>query len=139
MHLRTTCLLTLLGLQSVFGQPAAPPIPKLPDDAVLVEFDDGVKFTMADFKAVYAARNPAQQQAIMSDRMGFLQQYAFLRKLAQIAEKDKLAEQSPYKEAFEEFRLQTLSQAMIREAINRVVVTPEELAKFYETNKSKYA
>ena len=42
-------LVALLCLQSVFAQPAAPPIPKLPDDAVLAEFDDGVKFTMADF------------------------------------------------------------------------------------------
>jgi peptidyl-prolyl cis-trans isomerase C len=132
-------LVALLCLQSVFAQPAAPPIPKLPDDAVLAEFDDGVKFTMADFKAVYANLDPAQKQAALSDRKKFLDQYAFYRKLMQLAEKDKLDEQSPYKEALAAYRMYTLSQAMIREAINRVVVTPEEIAKFYDSNKSKYA
>jgi peptidyl-prolyl cis-trans isomerase C len=139
MPLRMTCVLALLCLQSVFAQPAAPPIPKLPDDAVVAEFDDGVKFTMADFKAVLAGLNPAQQQAAMSDRKKFLDQYAFYRKLMQLAEKEKLDEQSPYKESLAWYRIYTLSQAMIRESINRVVVTPEELGKFYENNKSKYA
>jgi parvulin-like peptidyl-prolyl isomerase len=139
MHLRLAPLFALVCFQPVFAQPAATPLPKLPDDAVLAEFDDGVKFTVADFKRYYATLPPAQQQAALLDRAAFLQQYGVMRKLAQMAEKEKIAEQSPYKEAIENYRMQTLSQAMVQEQFSRITVQPEEIAKFYEKNKVKYS
>src|SRR5262249_53092330 len=118
---------------------AAPPMPKLPDDTPVAEFDDGTKFTMGDFKKIYAVLSPAQQQIAMRDRMQFLQQWAFMRKLAKMAEDDKLGEHSPYKETIEQFRLQILSEAKINDAVSKVAVAPDEIVKFYENNKTRYA
>jgi parvulin-like peptidyl-prolyl isomerase len=111
----------------------------MPDEAPIAEFDDGTKFTMGDFKKIYAALSPAQQQMAMRDRMQFLQQWAFMRKLAHMAEEEKLADRTPYKEAIEQYRLQILSEAKINDAVNQVVVTPEEIVKSYENNKTKYS
>jgi parvulin-like peptidyl-prolyl isomerase len=130
--------LALLCLHAVSAQ-ALPPMPKLPDDTPIAEFDDGTKFTMGDFKKVYSVLSPAQQQMAMRDRMQFLQQWAFMRKLAHMAEEEKLAEKTPYKEAIEQYRLQILSEAKINDAINQVVIAPEEIVKSYENNKSKFS
>jgi parvulin-like peptidyl-prolyl isomerase len=132
-------LVALFCLQGVFAQSATPPMPKLPDDAPVAEFDDGTKFTMGDFKKIYAVLSPAQQQMAMQDRMQFLQQWAFMRKLARMAEQEKLGERTPYKEAIEQYRLQILSEAKINDAINQVVVGPDEIVTSYENNKSKYS
>ena len=128
----------LLCLHALSAQ-ALPPMPKLPDDTPIAEFDDGTKFTMGDFKKVYSVLSPAQQQMAMRDRMQFLQQWAFMRKLAHMAEEEKLAEKTPYKEAIEQYRLQILSEAKINDAINQVVIAPDEIVKSYENNKSKFS
>ncbi|HJZ95677.1 MAG TPA: peptidylprolyl isomerase [Candidatus Solibacter sp.] len=128
----------LLCLHALSAQ-ALPPMPKLPDDTPIAEFDDGTKFTMGDFKKVYSVLSPAQQQMAMRDRMQFLQQWAFMRKLAHMAEQEKLAEKTPYKEAIEQYRLQILSEAKISDAINQVVIAPDEIVKSYENNKSKFS
>jgi peptidyl-prolyl cis-trans isomerase C len=132
-------LVALFCLQAVLAQPATPPMPKLPDDTPVAEFDDGTKFTMGEFKKIYAVLSPAQQQMAMQDRMQFLQQWAFMRKLAHLAEQEKLGERTPYREAIEQYRLQILSEAKINDAVNQVVVGPDEIVKSYETNKRKYA
>src|SRR5690242_11877561 len=95
----------------------APAMPKLPDDAVIAEFEGGFKFTMGDFKKLYGSLNPMQQQAALLDRRKFLEQMALYRKLTKMAEDAKLAEQSPYKELLEQTRMQILSQAMIKEGL----------------------
>ena len=65
----------------------APDLPDLPDKTVIAVFDDGVPFTMGDFKKLYAVLPPTNQQGALRDRKGFLEQYALMRKLVQIAEK----------------------------------------------------
>jgi len=132
-------ILAFVCLHCAFAQPAPQPLPKLPDDAVIAEFDDGTKFTMGDFKRIYAVLSPTQQQMALRDRMQFLQQYAFMRKLARMAEQEKIAERTPFKEALENYRMQVLSQAKIDDAYNQVVVEPGEIVKAYENNKSKYS
>jgi peptidyl-prolyl cis-trans isomerase C len=128
-----------LCLHCAFAQPAPPPLPKLPDDTPIAEFDDGTKFTMGDFKKIFGVLSPAQQQMALRDRMQFLQQYAFMRKLARMAEQEKIGERSPIREALENYRLQILSQAKIDDAYNQVVVEPAEIVKAYDNNKSKYS
>jgi peptidyl-prolyl cis-trans isomerase C len=131
-------LAILVCLRALSAQSQAP-LPKLPDDTPIAEFDDGVKVTMGDFKKIYAVLSPAQQQMVIRDRMQFLQQWAFMRKLAHMAEENKLSERSPYKEAIEQYRLQILSEAKISDTINQIVVTPEEIVKAYDNNKTKYS
>jgi peptidyl-prolyl cis-trans isomerase C len=118
--------------------PAPTPMPALPDDTVIATFEDGVKFTMGEFKQVYGALSLAQQQSVMRDRSEFLHQLGMMRKMTKLAEERKLAEQSPYKEALEQQRMQLLSQALVNDTLNTFVIEPGEIVKHYEANKSKY-
>jgi parvulin-like peptidyl-prolyl isomerase len=142
--MKSRCLLGLFILRAVFAQlpaglqPPSAHLPDLPDDAVVAEFEDGAKFTMGDFRKICAVLPPAQQQSALADRAKFLHQWAFFRKLAGMAEEAKLQEQSPYREAIEQNRMQILSEAKISDALNQMVVEPAEIVKAYETGKSKY-
>jgi len=140
--MKSLFLLAVVWLRAASAQispTSAPPMPALPDDAVVAEFDDGEKFTMGDFKRVYAVLSPTQQQLALHDRRQFLHQWAFMRKLARMAVEAKIDQQSPYKDAIEHDRLQILSEAKIADALNQMVVEPAQIVKAYETGKGKYA
>jgi peptidyl-prolyl cis-trans isomerase C len=133
-------LFVLVCLRAASAQTAsAPSLPALPDDAVIAEFDDGTRFTMGDFRRFYAVLSPAQQQVALQDRMKFLQQWAFFRKLTRMAVEDKLDQRSPYKEVLEQQRMQILSEAKIADAINQVVVQPAQIVNAYENQKIRFA
>src|SRR5262245_42345897 len=119
--------------------PAVPAMPELPDSTVIATFEDGTKFTMGDFKAYYTVLPPANQQMALRDRAAFLHQWGVLRKLAKLADEKKLGEKSPYKAAIEHARMQVLVQAILNETLNDVVIESAEIAKYYESNKNKFA
>lgn len=124
--------------QSPAPPAAAPSMPELPDQTVIATFDDGVKLTMGDFRRLVAALPPQNQQAALRDRATFLKQWAFMRKLAKLAEGHKLDQESPTKESLEYYRLQILSTAELNHANNLIVVEPDEMVKHYDVNKEKY-
>jgi parvulin-like peptidyl-prolyl isomerase len=117
---------------------AAPQMPDVPDQATIAVFDDGVKFTMGDFKKIFAILPPDNQPMALRDRKTFLQQWAFMRKLAQMAEKQKLEMESPAREQLEYSRLMVLSQAKLGDALNSIAVEPAEIVKFYDTDKDRF-
>jgi hypothetical protein len=119
------------------GAPA-PQMPDIPDQAIIAVFDDGVKLTMADFKKIFAALPPDNQPMALRDRKTFLQEWAFMRKLSQMAEKQKLDEETPTREQLEYSRMMILSQAKLAEALNSITVEPAEIVKFYDTEKDRF-
>ena len=135
--------LSLLACLCALAQtPAAPAaastIPDLPDETVIATFADGAKLTMGEFKKIYAVLPPDNQQLILRDRKTFLESWAFMRRLAQLAEKDKLNEESPTREALDYYRMLIMSQAKIQDVMNRATVEPGEIVKFYDLNKNRY-
>lgn len=117
---------------------AAPTLPNLPDEEVLATFPDGVKFTMGEFRKVFAVLPPDSQQMALRDPKMFFHRWGLMRSLTQMAEKSKLEEQSPYKEALNLNRIQILSQAQVSEVVKNSTVEPAELVKYYDVNKAKY-
>jgi peptidyl-prolyl cis-trans isomerase C len=113
-------------------------LPDLPDETQIAVFDDGVKYTMGEFKKLFAVLPPQNQQLAMRDRKGFLEQLAFMRKLTQLAEKDKLDEASPAKDALAYYRMAILSQYKLNDPAVGGNVEPGELVKFYDVNKERY-
>jgi parvulin-like peptidyl-prolyl isomerase len=141
MKILSVFLFVCLGAawaQTAPAPAAAPQMPDLPDQTVIAVFDDGVQFTMGDFKRVFAVLPPDNQPLALRDRKTFLQQWAFMRKLAQMAEKQKLGEESPAREQLEYSRLMVLSQAKLNEASNSITVEPAEIVQFYNTNKERF-
>jgi peptidyl-prolyl cis-trans isomerase C len=142
--MKVLCLLAFASI-SAFCQtapgsaPAAPPaLPNLPDETVVALFGDGTKFTMGEFKRIYEALPPANQQMALRNREQWLHQWELLRKLTRLAEDAKLDQQSPYKENLTYTRMNILATAAIGNAINQIVVEPGEIVKYYDANQRKY-
>jgi peptidyl-prolyl cis-trans isomerase C len=74
----------------------------------------------------------------MRNRKDFVERYALMRKLSTLAEQAKLGERSPYKEAIESYRMNMLMQAEINEYVDHIVITADDLQKYYAENKSRY-
>jgi peptidyl-prolyl cis-trans isomerase C len=115
-----------------------PQLPDLPDNTVIATFDDGSKFTMADFRNLYAVLPPNNQQGMLRDRKAFLEQYALLRKLARMAEADKLDQTSPNKEALAYNRMILLYQMKLTAQTMNTSVSEDDVTKYYEANKNQY-
>jgi peptidyl-prolyl cis-trans isomerase C len=143
LAMNTVRVLVFACLGTAWAQTAPSPapqptMPNLPDDTVVAIWDDGVKFTMADFKRLYYILPQQNQQLALRDRKTFLQQFGFMRKLAQMAEKEKLDQQSPSKETLDYYRLMILSQAELNVASMAPTVEPAEIVAFYDANKERY-
>jgi hypothetical protein len=147
--MKVLCLLAFAGLSAVWaqsapvppapGSPAAgPALPDLPDETVVAIFGDGTKFTMGDFRRVYGALPPQNQQMALRNREQWLHQWELLRKLTKMAEDGKLDQESPYKETLAYGRMNVLATAQINAAVNKIVVEPGDVVKYYDTNKQKY-
>ena len=110
--------------------------PPRPDTVIATV--NGKKLTYGDFQNLLRSLPPQMQQNAMQNKKAFVNQFALMRKLADIAESSKLDQQSPYKDALEFSRMNILAQAEINEAPKQFLVQPEEQQKFYEANKDRY-
>lgn len=145
--MKVLCLLLFASFSAIWAQPApgapgapaaAPAMPDLPDDAVVAIFGDGAKFTMGDFRKIFAALPPVNQQMALRNREQWLHQWELFRKLTKLAEDAKLDQQSPYKETLAYQRMTVLATAQINATMNLIVVEPGEIVKYYDSNKPKY-
>ena len=139
--MKVLSLFAFLCLGAVWAQtpPAAQPtMPNLPDDTVVAVFDDGVKFTFADFKKVYAALPPDAQKMALMDRHSFVQQWALMRKLAKMAEQDGIDQESPTKEVLEYNRFFVLMNAKLNKQLIVTEVQPNEIVNYYNDRKEDY-
>jgi hypothetical protein len=68
----------------------------------------------------------------------FVQQWAFMRRLAKMGEQKGLDKQSPAREQMDYNRMMILSQAELNDALNSLAVDGAEIPKHYEANKEQY-
>ncbi|MBS1853990.1 MAG: peptidylprolyl isomerase [Acidobacteria bacterium] len=134
------CGLVFAGALWAQTAPAPSPgrLPDLGDDEVVATFSDGSKVTMADVKAFYGILSAAQQQAVLRSPGEFVRQWGVMRRLAQIAVERKLDQESPYKQALEQARMNVLYQATINDTLNSITIEPADIEKYYAANQSKY-
>jgi parvulin-like peptidyl-prolyl isomerase len=127
---------------SALAQLAATPAPpnelaSLPPETVLATFD-GKKLTAGELQKLFTVLPPQNQQAAMRDPKAFVQQYALMRKLAELAEQAKLDQESPAKEAIEFNRTYILSNAQMTKIAQDIDIPAAEYEKAYQANKEKY-
>jgi hypothetical protein len=118
--------------------PGGPKLPDLPNDAVIAVFDDGTQFTMGDLKRIVSVLPPQSQQVAVANAASTVQWWAGMRKLARMAEAEKLDQISPTREQLEVSRTLTMGQAMMNSKLNTVDVDAGDIAKYYEANKEQY-
>jgi peptidyl-prolyl cis-trans isomerase C len=99
---------------------------------------NGKPFSVSDFQKVIETLPPANKAAAMREPAKFFEEYALFQKILEVAEKDKLDQQSPYKERLADMRKQLLVNAEVNEAGTKVRVEPEQQQKYFETHKEKY-
>ncbi len=125
------------------SQPATPPPasqnPFSMDPNAVVATVDGHQVTAGELQAIIGSLPAQMQQQAIQNRRSLLEQYGVMRRLSIEAEKKKLDQQSPYREALQSTRMQILARAQMNEQfINGVTVTDDELKAHYEKNKDRY-
>jgi peptidyl-prolyl cis-trans isomerase C len=111
--------------------------PPRPDTVIATV--NGKKMTYGEFQTMVRSLPPQMQQNAIQNKKGFINQFALMRKLSDIAEEAKLDQLSPYKDLIAFNRMQIMAQAQISEAPKKFLVQPEEQQKFYEANKDRYS
>jgi peptidyl-prolyl cis-trans isomerase C len=140
--MKVLTLFAILCLGAAWAQPqtppAAPAIPDPPDNAVVVVFDDGAKLTMAEFRALISAMPQQNQQMALANRGAFLSQWGLARRLARMAEEDKLDQQSPIKDILNYNRTSLLAQTKLERVSFTLQIGPEDTERYYEAHKDAY-
>lgn len=140
--MRLVNFLVFLCAGAVWAQaPAAASIellPQLPDDAQIAVFDDGAVLTVGQLRGYMTVLDPGKQALAAKSPETLIQEIAFMRKLAGMAEQEKLDQQSPAREQLAFNRLLFLTQIEAGDAMNQVHVDPKEILNYYNANKNKY-
>ncbi len=113
-------------------------LPQLPDDAQIAVFDDGAVLTAGQLRGYMTVLDPGKQALAAKSPETLIQEIAFMRKLAGMAEQEKLDQQSPAREQLAFNRLLFLTQIKAGDAMNQVLVDPKEVLNYYNANKNKY-
>jgi parvulin-like peptidyl-prolyl isomerase len=100
---------------------------------------DGQKVLAGELQVILRSQGPAQQEAILKNPRAFLEQFALMRRLSEMAEKAGMDRQSPLREQLAYNRMLALAQAQLQVSEAQQVVSQDEIRKFYESNKDLYA
>jgi parvulin-like peptidyl-prolyl isomerase len=113
---------------------AAPALPDLPDGTTVATCKDGYLITMGELRGLLIAVNNPKALANVQD---FLDQWCIMRKLAKLAQEDKLDQQSPYKEQVLWAHTLSLATAELTTQSNPQI-TFEEAQRYYLEHKAEY-
>jgi parvulin-like peptidyl-prolyl isomerase len=118
--------------------PKAATLPDLPDDRQIAAFDDGTVMTMGELRGILANLDAQQRQVAVANIQAFLDQWALLHKVAQLALADKLDQESPVKEQLLYTRTVVLYQAEVQHQGNPTRIDGVEIDQYYAQHKDKY-
>jgi peptidyl-prolyl cis-trans isomerase C len=127
---------------SALAQNAPPPAlaanPQEVTPETVVAEVEGKKYTAGDINKLADYLPPQMRPNFTRDPKAFLSQWFMLKKVASMAEAEKLDQKSPYKEGLEIQRMSLLMQALVNEQSTKMPVTPEEQKKAYEARKDEF-
>jgi peptidyl-prolyl cis-trans isomerase C len=107
-------------------------------DTVVATFEDGRKLTAGELNSFLDAMPPNMAQVARRDRRAFVQQFALMHRLSEMAEKAKLDQKSPTREALEFNRMYLLMNAQLHEVLTSIDVPPAEVQGFYDAHKDHF-
>jgi parvulin-like peptidyl-prolyl isomerase len=140
MYFRLFCV--CLAVECSFGQLNAQESPTnggAPSPDTVIAVVNGNKFTIGDYQQLLLSMTPQMRETAMKQPRAMLEQYALFQNILAEAEKSKLEQKTPYKERVAEARRQILVQARINEQSNTIVVSPDQVKKYYDENRQRYA
>ncbi|MGA3044305.1 MAG: peptidylprolyl isomerase, partial [Bryobacteraceae bacterium] len=107
-------------------------------DTVVATFDDGKNLTVGELNSFIGAMPPNMAQTARRDRRAFVEQVALMRHLSEMAEKAKLDQQSPTREALAFNRTYLLMNAQLHEVLTNIKVPPADVETSYNANKDRF-
>lgn len=131
--LSALCLSSLCA-QTAPPQAKPPALPDLPEGTPVASCPDGNLITMGELRGLLVAANNPQAS---TNIQGFLDQWCMVRKMAQLAEEEKLDKESPVREEVVYAQKFTLAQAEIQHQANPIVPMSDE-EQYYNDHKSNY-
>ena len=99
---------------------------------------DGKPVTQAQLEALINLVPPEQRGPLSADPQEMLRFYGFIMRMSEMADKEKLAEQSPYKEQLELGRKFVMAMAEMAEHGKGNMPSTAEVEKYYEAHKDAY-
>jgi hypothetical protein len=99
---------------------------------------DGKQVTQAQLEALINLVPAEQRGPLSADPQEMLRFYGFVMRMSEIAEKEKLAEQSPYKEQLELGRKFVMAMAEMAEHGKGSMPSTADVEKYYEAHKDAY-
>jgi len=143
LALSVLCLGCALGC--ALAQTAAPQapakaavLPDLPANTQIAAFDDGTVMTMGELRGILTNLDPQQRQGAVANILAFLDEWALLHKVSQMALTDKLDQESPVKEQLLYARTLVLYQAEVQHQGNPTRIDGDEIDQYYSQQKDKY-
>jgi peptidyl-prolyl cis-trans isomerase C len=127
-------IVILLGSLLLWAQAPAAISPE-----IVVARIKGQPVTAGQLRAITQIIPAEAQKNLLKDGKTLVDYVAFMQKLAAMAEKAHLDQQSPIKETLEAQRMLTMATAEFGAAQDAITVSGEEQKKFYQVNKDRYA
>jgi parvulin-like peptidyl-prolyl isomerase len=141
LALSVLCLGCALA-QTAALPPQAPPkpavLPDLPANTQIASFDDGSVMTMGELRGILTNLDNQQRQGAVANIQAFLDEWALLHRVSQMAITDKLDQESPTKEQLLYARTLVLYQAEVQHQGNPTRIDGDEIDKYYSQHKDKY-
>ena len=132
----SVCILfTAVGMAQT---PAPPAVSGLTPDTVIAEYGDGKKLTWGELEKFLSVLPQQQRTGVMRDRKQLVEKYLLMKRLSELAEKDKLDEKSPYKEAIQSYRMNMLMNAEVQKVSSEFPVRVEEQQAYYDQHKTQF-
>jgi parvulin-like peptidyl-prolyl isomerase len=99
---------------------------------------NGRVVSQAELDAVLSMAEPEVRPVVAGNPEELLRYYGFIERLAEIAEKQKLADESPLKEQLLVARKKALAQALSNQYVTDHPATPEELKQYYDAHVADF-
>jgi peptidyl-prolyl cis-trans isomerase C len=115
------------------------PAASITPDTVVATFGQGQKVTLGELTGFLNSLPPQMQQSALHNRKEFVQQFALMHKLAEMAEEAHLDQTSPTKDNLRFNRMYLLMNAELHTVMEGITVPVEESKAYYEKNKDHFS
>ena len=123
---------------------SAPPVVAAPKPAVTIASEtvvatiEGKAWTKAEFDAMIRNLPPGPQNNFKANKLGWLDQFALMNRLATMAKEDGVEQREPFKQQLEYNILQFLAQSYVDDRAATPKLDAETTGKWYEAHKNEY-
>jgi len=131
--MKSIAIFILLGSLSLWAQGPA----DIPPETVVAHIQ-GQPVTAGQLRAITQIIPTEAQKNLLKDGKTLVDYVAFMQKLAGMAEKAHLDQQSPIKETLAAQRMLTMATAEFGAIQDSITVSGDEQKKFYQVNKDRY-